>query len=84
MKHGFGLEGILGTIHIYPTLGEANKYAAGVYKRSTATVGKLAVVKAMNDWTRGDGSFFSVLGKVISLVVSPDNTPAYSKGVQHH
>ena len=84
MKHGFGLEGILGTIHIYPTLGEANKYAAGVYKRSTATVGKLAVVKAMNDWTRGDGSFFSVLGKVISLVVSPDNTPAYSMGVQQH
>ena len=84
MKHGFGLEGILGTIHIYPTLGEANKYAAGVYKRSTATVGKLAVAKAMNDWTRGDGSFVTVLGKVISLVVSPDNTPAYSKEVQHH
>ena len=84
MKHGFGLEGILGTIHIYPTLGEANKYAAGVYKRSTATVGKLAVAKAMNDWTRGDGSFVTVLGKVISLVVSPDNTPAYSKEAQHH
>ena len=84
MKHGFGLEGILGTIHIYPTLGEANKYAAGVYKRSTATVGKLAVVKALNDWTRGDGSVFTVLGKVISLVVSPDNTPAYSKHVTPH
>ena len=87
MKHGFGLEGILGTIHIYPTLGEANKYAAGVYKRSTATVGKLAVTKAMNDWTRGEGNFGTVLGKVISLVVSPDNTPAYpkeAKDVAHH
>ena len=83
MKHGFGLEGILGTIHTYPTLGEANKYAAGVYKRSTATVGKLAVAKAMNDWTRGDGSFFTVLGTAASLVVSPDNTPAYPK-VEHH
>ena len=83
MKHGFGLEGILGTIHTYPTLGEANKYAAGVYKRSTATVGKLAVAKAMNDWTRGEGSFFTVLGKAVSLVVSPDNTPAYPK-VEHH
>ncbi len=83
MKHGFGLEGILGTIHTYPTLGEANKYAAGVYKRSTATVGKLAVAKAMNDWTRGEGSFFTVLGTAASLVVSPDNTPAYPK-VEHH
>ena len=84
MKHGFGLNGILNTIHIYPTLGEANKYAAGVYKRSTATVGKLAVAKAMNDWTRGEGSFFAVLGKAIALVVSPDNTPAYPKEPAHH
>ena len=84
MKHGFGLEGILNTIHIYPTLGEANKYAAGIYKRSTATVGKLAVAKAMNDWTRGDGSLGAVLGKAISLVVSPDNAPAYPKEPAHH
>ncbi len=84
MKHGFGLEGILNTIHIYPTLGEANKYAAGIYKRSTATVGKLAVAKALNDWTRGDGSLGTVLGKAISLVVSPDNTPAYPKEPAHH
>ena len=84
MKHGFGLEGILGTIHTYPTLGEANKYAAGVYKRSTATVGKLAVAKALNDWTRGEGSFGSLLGKIISLGVSPDNTPAYPKEATHH
>ncbi len=84
MKHGFGLEGILNTIHIYPTLGEANKYAAGIYKRSTATLGKLAVAKALNDWTRGDGSLGTVLGKAISLVVSPDNTPAYPKEPAHH
>ena len=84
MKHGFGLEGILNTIHIYPTLGEANKFAAGVYKRSTATVGKLGVAKAMNDWTRGEGSLFTVIGKAIGLVVSPDNTPAYPKEAAHH
>ena len=84
MKHGFGLNGILNTIHTYPTLGEANKYAAGVYKRSTATVGKLAVAKAMNDWTRGEGGFGTVIGKAISLVVSPDNTPAYPKETAHH
>ena len=34
MKHGIGLNKILGTIHIYPTMAEANKYAAGVWKRN--------------------------------------------------
>jgi pyruvate/2-oxoglutarate dehydrogenase complex dihydrolipoamide dehydrogenase (E3) component len=33
MKHGYGLNAILGTIHSYPTLSEANKYAAGNWKR---------------------------------------------------
>ena len=84
MKHGFGLEGILSTIHTYPTLGEANKYAAGVYKRSTATVGKLAVGKALNDWTRGEGGLGTLLGSIIALLVSPDNTPAYPKETSHH
>jgi pyruvate/2-oxoglutarate dehydrogenase complex dihydrolipoamide dehydrogenase (E3) component/uncharacterized membrane protein YdjX (TVP38/TMEM64 family) len=84
MKHGFGLEGILSTIHTYPTLGEANKFAAGVYKRSTATVGKLAVGKALNDWTRGEGSFGTVISKGVSLLISPDNTPAYPKQETAH
>lgn len=34
MKHGYGLNKILGTIHIYPTLAESNKYAAGEWKRN--------------------------------------------------
>ncbi len=34
MKHGLGLNKILGTIHTYPTLAEANKYAAGEWKRN--------------------------------------------------
>ncbi|MGK0498491.1 MAG: pyruvate/2-oxoglutarate dehydrogenase complex dihydrolipoamide dehydrogenase (E3) component [Oceanicoccus sp.] len=34
MKHGLGLNKILGTIHIYPTLSEANKYVAGEWKRN--------------------------------------------------
>ncbi|MCZ8099285.1 MAG: FAD-dependent oxidoreductase, partial [Burkholderiales bacterium] len=33
MKHGLGLNKILGTIHTYPTLAEANKYVAGEWKR---------------------------------------------------
>lgn len=81
MKHGFGLEGILGTIHTYPTLGEANKYAAGVYKRSTATVGKLEFARAFNDWTRGEGSLGTVIAK--ALAISSNKTPAYPK-TEHH
>jgi pyruvate/2-oxoglutarate dehydrogenase complex dihydrolipoamide dehydrogenase (E3) component len=34
MKHKIGLGRILGTIHIYPTMSEANKYAAGAWKRA--------------------------------------------------
>ncbi len=34
MKHGLGLNKILGTIHTYPTLSEANKYVAGEWKRA--------------------------------------------------
>ncbi|MBR9857699.1 MAG: FAD-dependent oxidoreductase [Gammaproteobacteria bacterium] len=36
MKHGLGLNKILGTIHVYPTLAEANKYVAGEWKRAHA------------------------------------------------
>ena len=34
MKHGIGLNRILGTIHVYPTFAEANKYAAGQWKKA--------------------------------------------------
>lgn len=34
MKHGLGLNKILGTIHTYPTLSEVNKYAAGAWKKN--------------------------------------------------
>ncbi|KEY58455.1 FAD-dependent oxidoreductase [Serratia sp. DD3] len=34
MKHGYGLNKILATIHIYPTLSEANKYVAGAWKKA--------------------------------------------------
>ena len=83
MKHGFGLEGILNTIHTYPTLGEANKFAASVYKRSTATVGKLAFASAFNDWTRGDAQFSAVFRRALALLLRHDKTPAYPKAPQH-
>lgn len=36
MRHGLGLNKILSTVHIYPTFAEANKYAAGAWKRAHA------------------------------------------------
>jgi pyruvate/2-oxoglutarate dehydrogenase complex dihydrolipoamide dehydrogenase (E3) component/uncharacterized membrane protein YdjX (TVP38/TMEM64 family) len=53
MKYGLGLNKILGTIHTYPTLAEANKYAAGQWKRAHAPQALLAWVKRFHDWRRG-------------------------------
>jgi pyruvate/2-oxoglutarate dehydrogenase complex dihydrolipoamide dehydrogenase (E3) component/uncharacterized membrane protein YdjX (TVP38/TMEM64 family) len=53
MKHGIGLNKILGTIHIYPTLAEANKYAAGAWKRAHASQGVLRMVERFHAWRRG-------------------------------
>ncbi|MGZ8907816.1 MAG: FAD-dependent oxidoreductase [Methylobacter sp.] len=53
MKHNIGLNKLLGTIHIYPTLAEANKYAAGVWKRNHAPKGLLWCVARYHDWRRG-------------------------------
>jgi len=53
MKHGLGLNKILGTIHTYPTLAEANKYAAGEWKRAHQPHGLLQWVRRFHDWRRG-------------------------------
>ena len=53
MKHGIGLNKILGTIHIYPTLTEANKYAAGNWKRAHAPQGVLRWLERYHAWMRG-------------------------------
>jgi pyruvate/2-oxoglutarate dehydrogenase complex dihydrolipoamide dehydrogenase (E3) component len=53
MKHGIGLNKILGTIHIYPTLAEANKYAAGVWKKAHAPERLLRWVERFHAWRRG-------------------------------
>jgi pyruvate/2-oxoglutarate dehydrogenase complex dihydrolipoamide dehydrogenase (E3) component/uncharacterized membrane protein YdjX (TVP38/TMEM64 family) len=53
MKHGLGLNKILGTIHTYPTLAEANKYAAGEWKRAHAPEKLLAWVEKFHTWRRG-------------------------------
>ena len=53
MKHGIGLNKILGTIHIYPTLSEASKYAAGNWKRAHAPQGLLRWAEKFHAWRRG-------------------------------
>ena len=52
MKHGLGLNKILGTIHIYPTLSEANKYAAGEWKKAHAPEKILHWVKKYHAFKR--------------------------------
>ncbi len=53
MRHGLGLNKILGTIHAYPTMVEANKYAAGEWKKAHTPHKLLAWVKRFHDWQRG-------------------------------
>ncbi|MFY0639684.1 MAG: FAD-dependent oxidoreductase [Bermanella sp.] len=53
MRHGLGLNKILGTIHAYPTMMEANKYVAGEWKRNHAPQGLLKLVEKFHTWRRG-------------------------------
>lgn len=53
MKHRLGLNKILGTIHTYPTMAEANKYVAGEWKRKQTPERLLKWVKRYHDWRRG-------------------------------
>ena len=53
MKYKLGLNKILGTIHTYPTMAEANKYAAGEWKRAHAPDGLLRWVERYHSWMRG-------------------------------
>jgi len=52
MKHGLGLNKILGTIHIYPTLAEANKYAAGEWKKAHKPERLLGWIARYHAWKR--------------------------------
>jgi pyruvate/2-oxoglutarate dehydrogenase complex dihydrolipoamide dehydrogenase (E3) component len=53
MKHGLGVNKILGTIHTYPTLSEANKYAAGQWRRAHQPLELLKWVERLHAWRRG-------------------------------
>lgn len=73
MRNGFGLKRILGTIHTYPTLAEANKAVAGVWKRAHATRGQLAFASRFHAWTRGEAGIGTVIAGAFALA---DRRPA--------
>ena len=50
MKHGLGLNRILETIHIYPTMAEANKFAAGIWKKQHVSDRLLWLLKKFHSW----------------------------------
>ncbi len=54
MKYKLGLNKVLGTIHIYPTMAEANKYVAGVWKKQHQPKNILAWAAKFHTWRRGE------------------------------
>lgn len=52
MTHGLGLNKIMGTIHIYPTMAEANKYAAGEWKKAHKPEKVLSWIESYHSWMR--------------------------------
>lgn len=73
MKHGLGLNKILGTIHTYPTWAEANKYAAGEWKRAHAPQHVLAWLERYHSWRRGYGGKADISDRNTGLVGSADS-----------
>ncbi len=53
MRHGLGLGKVLGTVHAYPTWAEANKYAAGAWRRAHVNPRALALAERFHGWRRG-------------------------------
>jgi pyruvate/2-oxoglutarate dehydrogenase complex dihydrolipoamide dehydrogenase (E3) component/uncharacterized membrane protein YdjX (TVP38/TMEM64 family) len=53
MKHGLGMNKLLSTIHIYPTWTEANKYAAGEWRKARVNPRLLALAARFHGWRRG-------------------------------
>ena len=53
MKHGLGLGKILGTIHIYPTLSEGNKFVAGEWRKARKPEWLLRWAERYHRWSRG-------------------------------
>lgn len=52
MKYKIGLNKLLGTIHLYPSWMEANKFVAGNWKRNHQPAGLLKWVEKLHNWRR--------------------------------
>ena len=74
MKHGLGLNKILGTIHIYPTLAEANKYAAGEWKRAHQPERLLGWIERFHAWRRGEAGGTGGTGGGTDTGARPETT----------
>ena len=53
MRHGLGMNKILSTTHVYPTMAEANKFAAGIWKKAHAPAGILKLLGKFHNFRRG-------------------------------
>jgi pyruvate/2-oxoglutarate dehydrogenase complex dihydrolipoamide dehydrogenase (E3) component/uncharacterized membrane protein YdjX (TVP38/TMEM64 family) len=53
MRHGLGLNKILSTVHAYPTYIEANKFAAGRWKKANAPAWIFPWLARFHSWRRG-------------------------------
>ena len=52
MSHGMGLRALLSTIHVYPTLTELNRFAAGAWRRKHAPAWLLKLAGRLHAWRR--------------------------------
>lgn len=53
MKHGIGMNRLLGTIHAYPTFAEATKFAAGEWRKARVNPVALRLLERFHGWRRG-------------------------------
>jgi pyruvate/2-oxoglutarate dehydrogenase complex dihydrolipoamide dehydrogenase (E3) component/uncharacterized membrane protein YdjX (TVP38/TMEM64 family) len=83
MKQGIGLNRILGTIHVYPTLAEANKFAAGNWKRAQVTHGQTDLLDALQAWGRGASGIGAVLARLPGLLVNKRRVQAAAPHAEH-
>jgi pyruvate/2-oxoglutarate dehydrogenase complex dihydrolipoamide dehydrogenase (E3) component/uncharacterized membrane protein YdjX (TVP38/TMEM64 family) len=83
MKQGIGLNRILGTIHVYPTLAEANKFAAGNWKRAQVTHGQTDLLDALQAWGRGVSGIGAVLARLPGLLVNKRRVQAAAPHAEH-
>ncbi len=53
MRNGLGLNGIVRAIHVYPTMAEANRFAAGLWRKATISPRAVAIGERINRFKRG-------------------------------